>query len=133
VDVDMVGQMDICLQADGTPCPASDLAGCQGHTDYRGWWSSRFDAHFLLYDPADLARVVSGEWESWQPQPYATPDIDEVLFLNPDGVEEDMLGSGMQRRFRIGAVAYDRSHQLLYVLELFADEARPVVYVWRVG
>jgi hypothetical protein len=29
-------------------------------------------------------------------------------------------------------VAYDRDHDLLYVLEQFADEAKPVVHVWRV-
>jgi hypothetical protein len=43
-----------------------------------------------------------------------------------------MLGTGVQRRNRIGAVAYDRNNDLLYVLELFADEAKPVVHVWRV-
>jgi hypothetical protein len=39
-----------------------------------------------------------------------------------------MLGTGDQRRIRIGAVAYDRASDLIYVLELFADEASPVVY-----
>jgi hypothetical protein len=43
-----------------------------------------------------------------------------------------MLDTGVQRRYRIGDVTYDRDHDLLYVLELFADEARPVVHVWRV-
>jgi len=55
------------------------------------------------------------------------------LFLNPAGVEAEMLGAGVQRRHRIGAVAYDRDNGLLYVLELFADEAKPVVHVWSVG
>jgi hypothetical protein len=43
-----------------------------------------------------------------------------------------MLGTGVQRRYRIGAVAYDRGNGRLYVLELFADEAGPVVHVWEV-
>ena len=70
--------------------------------------------------------------ESWEPRPYASIDIDEHLFLNPGRVEEEMLGTGNQRRYPIGAVAYDRSHDLLYVLELFADDAKPVVHVWSV-
>lgn len=43
-----------------------------------------------------------------------------------------MLGTGGQRRYRIGDIAYDRANDLLYVLELFADSAKPVVHVWRV-
>lgn len=132
VDVDMVGQMTTCRLADGSPCSQEDLGGCGNHTDYRGWWSTRFDAQFLLYDPADLARVATGEMESWEPQPYARIDVDEHLFLNPARVEEDLLGTGDQRRYRLGEVAYDRENGLLYVLELFADGAKPVVHVWQV-
>jgi hypothetical protein len=44
----------------------------------------------------------------------------------------EMLGTGDQRRYRIGDVTYDRNNGLLYVLELFADGAKPVVHVWRV-
>jgi hypothetical protein len=132
VDGDIVGQFDVCLMADGSPCPDEDLTECQGHNDYRGWWSSRFDAQFILYNPADLARVASGQLSPWEPQPYAMLDIDEHLFLNPSGTEAEMLGSGDQRRARIGDVAFDSANGLLYVLELFADEAKPVVHVWRV-
>lgn len=94
-------------------------------------WGSRFDAQIILYDPSDLAQVATGAAESWDPQPYATIDIDDRLFLNTPVVKEGMLGTGDQRRIRIGAVAYDRVSDLIYVLELFADEARPVVHVWR--
>jgi hypothetical protein len=130
VEEELVGQFTLCRLADGGPCPAQDLTECAGHNDYRGWWSSRFDAQFILYDPADLARVAAGAMEPWEPQPYASLDIDDDLFLNPAGVEPEMLGTGVQRRSRIGAVAYDRANGLLYVLELFADEAKPVVHVW---
>ena len=128
----MVGEMTVCRLADGTPCPAEDLTECDGHNNYRGWWSARFDAHLILYDPADLAKVAAGELESWEPQPYAFIDIDEYLFLNPAKVEQDMLGTGVQRRMRISDVAYDPINNLLYALELFADESKPVVHVWRV-
>lgn len=133
VDKEFVGEFTVCRKANGAPCPEEDLAGCEGHNDYRGWWSSRFDAQFILYDPADLARVAAGDLQPWEPQPYARLDVDEVLFHNPAGIEEEMLGTGDQRRFRLGALAYDRQNALLYVLELFADEARPVIHVWRVG
>ena len=127
-----VEEYTVCRLADGTPCPAEDLTECEGHPDNRGWWSASFDAQFILYDPADLAQVAAGETDSWLPQPYDSLDLDEYLFLNPAGIEEDTLGTGVQRKYRIGAVAYDRDNDLLYVLELFADEAKPVVHVWKV-
>jgi hypothetical protein len=133
VEVELAGNFTLCRLADGTPCPPEDLTGCSGHNDYRGWWSSRFTAQIILYDPADLAQVAAGRMESWEPQPYATIDIDERLFHNPSGVDPDMLGTGVQRRNRIGDVAYDRAHGLLYILEMFADGAKPVVHVWRVA
>lgn len=133
VEQEMIGDFTLCRLADGSPCPPADLTECAGHNDYRGWWSTRFVARFILYDPEALRRVAAGEVAAWEPQPYAVLDIDPVLFLNPAGVETDMIGSGVQRRFRIGDVTFDRANGLLYVLELFADEAKPVIHVWRVG
>jgi hypothetical protein len=131
VETAFVGEFDVCRLADGTPCLPEDLQGCDGHNDYRGWWSSQFVARFILYNPDDLAQVAMGELSPEQPQPYAHLDIDQMLFLNPDNVELDMLGIGVQRRGRIGDAAYDRANQLLYVMELFADGAQPVVHVWK--
>jgi hypothetical protein len=132
VEEEMVGQFTICRLANGAACPATDLIECAGHTSNRGWWSTHFDALFILYDPADLARVATGQAQPWEPQPYAILDIDEHLFLNPAGIEPDLLGTGVQRRYRIGDVTFDRRHGLLYVMELFADQVKPVVHVWRV-
>jgi len=132
VHEEYVGQYDLCLLANGTPCPAEDLHECSGHTSERGWWSSRKSAQFILYDPAVLAQVAQGKLQSWQPQPYAVLPIDEHLLMNPMGVEEVLLGTGEQRRYRIGDASFDRQNGLHYVLELFADEAKPVVHVWRV-
>lgn len=129
---DFVGQFTVCRYADGSACPASDLVECTGHNDYRGWWSSAFAAEFILYDPAELAQVAAGTMASWEPQPYAALTVDTYLLHNPDNVETDMLGAGVQQHYRIGAVAYDAAHGLLYVLELFADEAKPVVHVWQI-
>jgi len=132
VETEILGQFTLCYNADGSACPQADLGGCSPHNDYRGWWSDRFEAQILLYNPADLAWVASGEIESWEPQPYALLSLEDALFHNPSGVEADMIGSGDQRRFRIGDVAYDPANGLLYVLELFADDAKPVVHVWRI-
>ena len=130
---DLVGQFAVCRLADGTPCPPEDLVECAGHNDARGWWSSRYEAWFLLYDPADLARVAAGEMEPWEPQPYAHVVLDEHLFMNPDGVDVEYLGDGPQAHYRIGDVDYDAANGLLYVLEWFGEGAKPVVHVWRVG
>jgi len=136
VDTD-VTDFVTCRLANGASCPFEDFAGCCNESGgacitLRGWWSTRFDAQLILYDPDDLARVAAGTMESWQPQPYTAIDIDQYLYLNPSGTDVDNLGSGDQRRYRIGDVTYDRANGLLYVLELFADGAKPVVHVWRV-
>ncbi len=88
---------------------------------------------FLLYDPAELARVAAGQIPSWEPQPYETVTLDSYLFLNPSGIEKDMLGTGEQRRYRIGDITFNRTNGILYVLELFADGAKPVVHVWKMN
>ena len=127
-----------CRGADGSTCPQQDFSGCcneqsGGCVSSRGWWTTRFDAEFILYDPADLAKVAAGGLESWQPQPYAAIDIDEYLYLSPPEWELIEVGWGDQRRARIGDVSFDRQNGLLFVLELYADGAKPVVHVWRIN
>jgi hypothetical protein len=136
VDAD-VADFPTCRNADGSVCPAQDFAGCCNAAagtcvSNRGWWSTRFDAQFILYDTNDLARVAMGEMESWQPQPYATVDIDQYLYLVPPEWDQVELGWGDQRRDRIGDVSFDGATGHLYVLELYADGAKPVVHVWRI-
>ena len=129
---EFLGEFVLCRFADGTPCPDESDWICSNPVSGRGWWSSAFSSQFILYDPADLAKVAAGELEPWEPQPYVSYSIDDVLYLNPSGVDTETLGVGVQRRFRIGDVCYDRVNNLLYVLELFADAAKPVVHVWRI-
>jgi hypothetical protein len=76
----------------------------------------------LFYNPDDLAAVARGEAAAWQPQPYATMDIDEFLF----NVTES------QQLHHLGAAAFDRERGLLYVMEQFGDGEKPLVHVWRV-
>ncbi len=132
VEVALVDQFVTCRCSCGGPCPDSDYDGCSSHLDNRGWWSQAFNAQLLFYDPAELAAVADGLADPWTPQPYAAKDLDPVLFLNPAGIEEEILGTGPQRHYRLGPVTFDPDHGLLYVLELFADEAKPVVHVFRV-
>ncbi|GEM_PF-2179382 len=125
-----------CRKADGSPCPDEDFKMCceEGVNciSYRGWWSTRYDAQMILYNPEDLAKVAAGSMKSWEPQPYSSIDIDEHLYLNPPVWDIQNLGAGDQRRFRLGDVAYDRIKGILYILELYADGAKPVVHVWKI-
>ncbi len=132
VNTDAALDFNACRMADGSPCPEADMVECDGHTSAKGWWCARFTPRLVLFDPSDLAEVAAGTMESWEPQPYANLDIEEHLLFNPDNVDIHMLGDGIQRRYLFGDAAYDRVHDRLYVLELFADGAKPAVHVWRV-
>lgn len=121
-----------CFNPDGTECAAELQGECPGHVAAsRGWWSSRFDARIIFYDPADFAAVAEGGKPAHEPQPYATLDIDEHLFLNAT-TDTESIGTGDQRRYRVGEPAYDRERGLLYIPERFADGPKPVIHVWRV-
>jgi len=104
--------------------------GCADGTDEppwpddcdRGWWSSSFVGQMLFYDPADLAAVASREMETWEPQPYATMDIDQYLYH----IESE------QQLHHVGAASFDRERGLLYILEPLADGDKPLVHVWKV-
>jgi hypothetical protein len=120
-----------CFGSDGTECAPEVSGQCEGYIEEsKGWWSSRFDAQIIFYDPADFAAVLDGSMEPHEPQPYAVLDIDEHLFLNE--AVEAVLGTGDQRIYRVGEMAYDRERGLLYLPERFADEAKPVIHVWGV-
>lgn len=90
--------------------------------DVRGWWSSQFAGRILFYDPADLAAVAQGTLAANQPQPYATMDLDAVLFHV----------TGDQQKAHLGAADFDPDRGLLYIMEPLADDERSVIHVWRV-
>ncbi len=104
--------------------------GCADGTDEapwpddcdRGWWSTSFVGQIIFYDPADLAAVARGEMETYEPQPYATLEIDAYLYH----VESS------QQWHHVGAASFDRERGLLYVFEPLADEDKSLVHVWRV-
>jgi len=116
------GKGDKCWYGwhDGTAWPNDENREGPG---YRGWWSESFAAQMIFYDPQDLARVAAGKMEPYEPQPYATLDITNLLFRE----------ASAQERFRLGAAAFDRQRGLLYVFEPRGDEDKSLVHVWRVG
>ena len=128
----VVTEYTACRLADGSSCPPADLTECQGHNDARGWWSTRYNAQFILYNPDDLAAVASGRMKPWEPQPYARLKIDRHLLLEVPEWDRDYVGRGRQRQYRIDSTAYDRANGFFYVLEPYADEGQPVVHVWRI-
>jgi len=88
----------------------------------RGWWSSGFTGELLFYDPADLAAVAAGSLDPDRPQPYATLPLDDFLFA----VRSD------QQKHHVGAIAFDRAHGRLFVMEPLADGDDSIVHVWQV-
>ncbi len=88
----------------------------------RGWWSSKFVARIILYDPADLAAVAAGKMKPSQPQPYASLDIGEVLY----GEKSTQLGR------HVGAASFDHARGVLYVFEFRGDDDKCLVHAWRV-
>jgi len=91
--------------------------------DNRGWWSDAFEGQFLLFDPQELAKVATGEWEPWQPQPYAVLRVDEVLYYV----------DSLQDWYHLGACSFDRERGILYVFEPGRGEnERTLVHAWKV-
>ena len=60
--------------------------------------------------------------ESYEPQPYATLNVDHYLFNR----------QSEQQRYLLGAMSYDRERNYLYIFELFGDGEKPLIHVWRV-
>ena len=93
--------------------------------DNRGWWATGFEAQFLFYDPNDLAMVAAGTMQTYEPQPYATLNVDQYLYHI----------TSTQQKHHLGAACFDRSGRYLYVFEVFADgdeKDKPLVHVWEI-
>jgi len=70
--------------------------------------------------------VARGEIATFQPQPYATLNLNPYL-LNPE------LDFANYKRDLVAAAAFDQASGLLYVIERLADEYRSVIHVFRVN
>jgi hypothetical protein len=88
----------------------------------RGWWSDEFRGQIIFYDTSDLAQVAVGTKQPWEPQPYASMDIDPYLLH---------VGS-IQQKSHVNAACFNRKDGLLYVFENRADGEKPIIHVWEV-
>ena len=88
----------------------------------RGWWSTAFEGQIIFYDPEDLAAVAAGTKQPWEPQPYATLNVDSYLYHI----------TSTQQWFHLGAATFDQTNGLLYVFEPYVDNDKPIVHVWKV-
>lgn len=107
--------------SDGTVWEPPYPEDCPDHD--RGWWSTSFEGQIIFYSPADLAAVAQQEKNNWEPQPYATLNIDEYLYHV----------SSTRQKSHLGAASFDHERGLLYVFEVLADEDRPLIHVWVVN
>ena len=80
-------------------------------------------SQLIFYDVDDLATVAAGEMEPWEPQPYATLELDPWLW----GVSDS------RQKHHVGAIAYDSVHRRLFLMEPLVDADRPLVHVWSVN
>ena len=94
--------------------------------DNRGFWAEGYQAQMIFYNSADLALVARGEMQTWEPQPYATLVLDDYLF-DPE------LNHADYKRDLVGAMAFDRVHGLVFVIERMADEYKSVIHVWELA
>lgn len=108
---------------DGTVWPEEPPYPPEGPGE-RGWWSDSFIGQMIFYDPSDLAKVASGDMEPYEPQPYATLNINDLLWNRQ--VNEIQA---------FGAVSFDRENGLLYAFEFRgdADNDNPLVHVWKIN
>jgi hypothetical protein len=93
--------------------------------DDRGWWSEDITAQIIFYNPDDLAAVARGDMQTWEPQPYASLEIDEYLF--DPGYDFERV-----KRYLVGAVSFDRARGILYLFERRADEDKSIVHVFKI-
>jgi len=94
--------------------------------DDRGFWAEAYQAQLIFYDPSHLVGVAQGEYESWQPQPYATFVLDDYLLDPTLNLEE-------YKRDLVGATAFDRDYGRFFLVERLADEYRSVIHVWQIS
>ncbi|MEX1376878.1 MAG: hypothetical protein AB1Z23_05290 [Eubacteriales bacterium] len=88
--------------------------------DERGWWNDDFRACIAVYSTSDIISVYNGEKSPSDIQPYEFIDITEYMIVDRDETVMQYLG----------ASAYDRANNRLFVLELMADEGKPIVHVF---
>ena len=94
-----------------------------GGRENRGWWAAEARSRIIFFDTDQLAAVVLGNMESYEPQPYAYLDIDDVFYRT----------HALNEQNRVGAAAFDEVRGLIYVMEIRGDGDKSLVHVWKVN
>ncbi|MCP4110235.1 MAG: hypothetical protein GY749_32725 [Desulfobacteraceae bacterium] len=94
--------------------------------DDRGFWADGYKGQIIFYNPDDLADVAIGTKQTWEPQPYASLDINQHLF-DPE------IDITRYKRDIIGSTGFDRTNGLLYIIEKLADGDKSIIHVWKVN
>jgi hypothetical protein len=91
---------------------------------------SHFTSLLLFYKPADLLNVVNGSLQTYEPQPYAVLDIQDLM------IYPNQNGPAYGSKFRgPGGMTFDRQNGIIYMLEQNAtgpDTTVSIVHVWKV-
>jgi len=96
--------------------PCLDCAGD------RGWWSTEFRGQLIFYDTDDLAEVAAARRAPYEPQPYASLNIDPYLF----NIKSN------QQKYHVNAICFDRKRGYLFVYECRADGEKGLIHVWKI-
>lgn len=110
-----------CAEPDTPPCP--DIP--EWPYDNRGFWAEGYTVQMIFYDTDDLARVAKGTMQTWEPQPYAKLDLAKYFY-------DPVMDPTRYKRDLVGAIAYDRARDLLYVTEKQADSEKSIIHVFRI-
>ncbi|OGJ93740.1 MAG: hypothetical protein A2487_14820 [Candidatus Raymondbacteria bacterium RifOxyC12_full_50_8] len=88
----------------------------------------------LFYDPADVADVVQGQKQPYEPKWYARKNLDKYYI----GLKVPPTNSGNlnieEGRYENAGMAYDRQRGVLYVAQRghFGTSSYPIVHVFRI-
>ncbi|MCB9500468.1 MAG: T9SS type A sorting domain-containing protein [Deferribacteres bacterium] len=92
----------------------------QTDPDGKGWRAHNRQPMVILYDPADLARVASGDIAAHSPQPYAAVRLSKSLFF---GAEHEIFSA-----------AFDAERHVLFVTEFLREmEGRLIIHAWQIN
>ena len=88
----------------------------------KGWHGEPYSSAILFYDTSELIAVSQEAMQPYEPQPYAIIDVENLMFNNSCNAEQ------------LGGVGYDRTNNLLYVMEKKVQEdyeQAQVIHVWH--
>ncbi|MFH1154547.1 MAG: hypothetical protein V1793_12095 [Pseudomonadota bacterium] len=89
-------------------------------SQYKGYHCYPKEPQMLFYDPEELKQVALGSKKPWEVKPYYIQAMSEWI-PRYDGCTETQ------------GAAFDRQNGLLYIIEFAADNAKPLIHVFKVG